>query len=156
MWNLQNGIIEKKISLPESSIGSICVTKDSKNAIIGLWNGDIYLYNISDGKEIKKFAGHKDVVFSLEILDENRFISASWDQVIILWDIKSGQKFKEFKGHRDIINVLTITNDRKHIISGSNDNTIKFWDIKTGKEIFDKLDSKVNFSDFKTVVNYYA
>lgn len=28
--------------------------------------------------------------------------------------------------------------------------------IKTGKEIFDKLDSKVNFSDFKTVINYYG
>lgn len=39
------------------------------------------------------------------------------------------------KGHKKEINSITISSDRKYIVSSSEDGTIKIWEFSTGKVI---------------------
>ncbi len=80
---------------------------------------------------LRTFRGH-NIVFSVDTIGDDQFISGSFDRTIKLWNKSTGECIHTFEGHRwPVTSVATIGDDR--FISGSDDRTIKLWNISTGE-----------------------
>jgi WD40 repeat protein len=57
----------------------------------------------------------------------------SWDKTIRVWDAETGDVVSgPFQGHSNHVNSVALSQDSKHIVSGSWDKTIQVWDAETG------------------------
>jgi WD40 repeat protein len=82
------------------------------------------------GKLIKNFNQHKDLVRSIQVIEDlNKLISASNDKTIKIWDLKSGECLETLKDHSWLVTSVLIYKNNK-FISGSYDKTIKIWDLE--------------------------
>ncbi len=73
-------------------------------------------------------SGHTDIVYCLEMLDDDMFASGSWDKTIKIW--REGQCVITLKDHsHNVICLQQMKNDL--LVSGSSDKTIKLWDLKS-------------------------
>jgi WD40 repeat protein len=53
-------------------------------------NGNIQLWDIHSGKNIKNFKGHSDNIISIEFINKGKqMLSSSWDGTIKLWDVET-------------------------------------------------------------------
>ena len=93
----------------------------------------VKLYDIN-GKKIKEYKGHKDVVNA--VANNGQYvITGSSDKTAIIWDAFSGKQKNVLIGHKWKINSVTISTDNKYVITGSSDGTTKIWNIETGEEV---------------------
>ncbi|MDD5285969.1 MAG: caspase family protein [Desulfuromonadaceae bacterium] len=123
------------ISAP-GRISSVAFSPDGRYALSGSWDSTLTLWDISTGKEIKTFRGHKDRVNTVAFSpDGSQIISAARDNSIKLWDIVTGRETRTFRGHTGDISSTAFSRDGNSFISGGSDGTIRRWDITTGKEI---------------------
>ena len=105
----------------------------------------IYDFNLKLLQSIKN--AHDDYITSLDIKDENNFVTCSWDHNIKTW-IKTKNNFKLNQilknTHSDWINqVQYFLND--NLISCSNDCTIKIWEENNKKY---QIQTILNVSDW--------
>jgi WD40 repeat protein len=140
VWDAQTGRQVKEIKF-KNSIFSLVLSPDGKNILTGEFSGtddshDIVMRGMMNGKIIKRFKGHKDIISALAFSPDGKFLlSGSWDQNIILWDAGSGKKIKTFSGHAGFIQSLDFSLNLKYFISTSRDGTMRLWDIAAGREI---------------------
>jgi len=129
IWDT-NGNNVKNISTA-TKINSLKATKNGKYIIAGDLNGDIKLYNITDGSLSMTLSGHTGAVNALDLTKDGKYIvSGSSDDSIKIWDIATGSLNATINAHTNDINALLITPNQKYIVSGSSDNTIKLWDMQ--------------------------
>jgi WD40 repeat protein len=69
--------------------------------------------------------GHRDIVFSLFLVNENELISGSGNKTIKLWNLEARKCEQSFSGHKHSIRTVLIY--KNTMISGSDDKTVKFW-----------------------------
>ncbi|MDI6790330.1 MAG: caspase family protein [Thermodesulfobacteriota bacterium] len=129
-----------KLSMGMSSfagrLSSVAFSPDGRYALSGTWGGTLTLWDISTGKEIRAFTGHKDRVNSVAFSPDGRnVISSARDNSIKLWDVATGREIRTFTGHRGDISSVAFSRDVKSFISGGADGTVRRWDTNTGKEI---------------------
>jgi WD40 repeat protein len=90
----------------------------------------IRLWDLSDGKVVKRFAGHTKRVWKMTFSKDNqRILSAAADNTIRLWDIGKGKETHRFVGHTDEVRQAAFTPDGKHVISASHDKTLRLWPV---------------------------
>ena len=134
---------------------SMVITPDGDTALTGFSDGNIILWNIATGTEIRRFIGHSqgdydpsrivtysgvnDIALSANGLVA---ISAGDDGIIILWDINTGEEIRRFEGHSGSVRSLAFHPDGLTAISGGYSGESKHeageliqWDLKTGQEI---------------------
>ena len=105
----------------------------------------IYDFNLKLLQSIKN--AHDDYITSLDIKDENNFVTCSWDHNIKTW-IKTKNKFKLNQilknTHSDWINQVQYYLN-ENLISCSNDCTIKIWEENNKKY---QIQTILNVSDW--------
>jgi len=81
-----------------SRIYSIAFSPDSSVLAAGLKNGNIILWNVSEGSTIKKFEGHTDSIETVEFSsDGNILVSSGLKGNVIFWDTSTGNRIKSFQ-----------------------------------------------------------
>ncbi|CAF0938596.1 unnamed protein product [Brachionus calyciflorus] len=94
----------------------------------------------TNGKCIRVFRGHKDLVNSLCVLSNETFASGSRDKTIRIWNILTGYCMKILKGHRSSISVLKLFHSGE-LASRSADGEIIVWNYRTSElKISQKVD----------------
>jgi WD40 repeat protein len=97
---------------------------------------EVRLWDVSTGKEIKRFTGHPEgsnsAVFSP---DGKMVLTTSRGGEVHLFDVSTGKEIKRFTGHSEGSNSAVFSPDGKMILTASNDRTVRLWDVSTGKEI---------------------
>ena len=88
------------------------------------------LWEISTGKEVRKFEGHTDNVYSVAFSPDGRYaLSGSGDETMRLWDISTGKEVRTFEGHNDRVYSVSISPDGRYALSGSSDRTLRLWEF---------------------------
>ncbi|KAF8933061.1 hypothetical protein BGZ47_011056 [Haplosporangium gracile] len=73
------------------SVRSCAYSSDGRVFVVGLYNGDINMYDTATWKNIRTFKSHQNSVRSLSFLPCNsQFLSSSWDEPVRLWDCETG------------------------------------------------------------------
>ena len=81
-------------------------------------------------KCIRKLIGHKDLVWCIDRLSNDKIISCSRDKTIRMWDLNSGRCLKILKIHGKSVTSMIVSDDK--IISDS-DGEIKVWNVESGE-----------------------
>jgi WD40 repeat protein len=90
----------------------------------------ISLWNVATGKEVRRLAGHTQVISGLAFSRDGRLlVSASWDKTVRVWNVADGAAIKALNGPSQQIISVAISPDGRSVASGDFDQTIKLWDV---------------------------
>lgn len=140
VWDVLTGREVSKFKV-QRSFFSLALSPDGKHMLTGELDGsadghEIVMREITNGKIIRRFKGHKDIISALVFSSDGKLIlSGSYDQSVILWEAGTGKKMKTFAGHSGLIQSLDFSLKSDNFISTSRDGTLRLWDLAAGQEI---------------------
>lgn len=107
---------------------SVAFSADGKLLAIGDTKGDIHLWQVSDGKPILTYKGHKGWVVSVTFNPEGTVLaSSSVDQSIKLWDVTTGDCLNTLQGYIGAVMSVAFSPDGITLASGHADRTVRLW-----------------------------
>ncbi|MBW4475047.1 MAG: NACHT domain-containing protein [Stenomitos rutilans HA7619-LM2] len=113
---------------------TVAFSADGRYVAAGSSNGEVRIWQVSDGKLLFTFKAHSSWVWAVTFSPDGKTLgSGSSDHTITLWDTQTGQRLKTLQGHEGRIWALDFSPDSSKIASGSGDNTVKLWDVNTGQ-----------------------
>jgi WD40 repeat protein len=114
----------------------VAYSPGGKHAITGGFDRTLCLWSLEDGKEVRRFEGHTNIVWTVAFTrDGSRVISGSQDNTVRVWSVETGRELRRLNGHLATISSVGFLPDGKHALSGSWDKTVRLWDIETGNEV---------------------
>lgn len=124
--------VERKID-NKQAVNCIAVSNDQRNIYCA--DNDLALkqYDIR-GTVTRTFEGHNDVINSVAIAINNKFIvTGSSDKTAKVWDALAGKLLFTLEGHEWKVTSVAISLDCKYIVTGSTDGSVKLWNAEDGK-----------------------
>lgn len=96
----------------------------------------VRLWDVANGRELRRFQGHTHAVWSVAFsLDGRQVLSGSGDKSVRLWDATKGRELRRLEGHEESVSCVAFSPDNGQAVSGSWDKTIRLWDLATGHEM---------------------
>ncbi len=145
IWDLQTG--NKIRHLPTSRrVPWVAYSPDGQTALgaIGEYEeeaGDVVLWDVETGQEIRRFVGHPAGVTTVAFSpDGQTAVSTGLQGAIILWDVATGQEIRRFRGHEadgpdGMAFTVDLSPDGRRLLTGFNRGKVVLWDVATGQEI---------------------
>ena len=125
----------------------------------GSSDGTIQLWNVENGRHIRTFEGHSEMVSTLAFSPDGRtLVSGSKDDTLRMWDTNTGRMLRQLSGHTNDLKSVAFSRDGKMLASGSKDASVRLWDAETGRFLptlrghFWEISGVAFGSDGKTVV----
>ncbi|MGD2182528.1 NB-ARC domain-containing protein [Lusitaniella coriacea] len=113
---------------------SLTFSPDGKHLATGDVNGEILLWQATDGKKLLTCQGHTRWVWSVAFSPDGKTLaSGSEDGSIRLWDAQTGECLQILQEHHSQIWTVAFSPDGKTLASGLEDQTVKLWDLATGE-----------------------
>jgi WD40 repeat protein/tRNA A-37 threonylcarbamoyl transferase component Bud32/tetratricopeptide (TPR) repeat protein len=126
VWEVEGGKQLVELPMPTGLF-----TPDSKQVLAHNSGKAFVLFDVTSGKEIRRWESSA-VIFSMAIApDGKQVISGHLDNVLRLWDFATGQEIHKFEGHSSPASAV-FSPDGRQILSASSDTTIRLWDRGTG------------------------
>ncbi len=128
-----------------NSLGSPTFSPDGQFLAAGsrakgtIWDkgmGPVFVWDVSTGKEVRRFIAHASDVDTLGFSSDGRtLISTGSDMKVRLWDFASGRRISPQIGHGAAIVSLAFSQSDGSVFTGSEDETIRRWSPSTGREL---------------------
>ncbi|WP_069471890.1 WD40 repeat domain-containing protein [Candidatus Marithrix sp. Canyon 246] len=159
IYNVEDGKQATKIQIGKelSVLRSIDISPDGRYGLSGSADKTMKLWELSNGSEIRNFAGHTDGIYSVSLSPDGRYaLSGSADKTMKLWELSTGAEIRSFIGHNSGIMSVAISADGRYALSGSSDAAMKLWELSTGAEVrsFIGHASSVNSVTFSSDSHY--
>jgi len=107
---------------------------DGRFALSTSADNTLKLWELSSGRCLRVFRGHKHQVHSVHISGDGRFaLSGSLDGTLKLWNLSTGWCVRTFEGHKSGVESVCLSGDSRFALSGSGDKTLKLWELSTGR-----------------------
>jgi WD40 repeat protein len=158
LWDLASG---KELLILETQKGgrawTVAFTPDGRRAVTGGGNafekggtteGSLRLWDLTTGKEIRRFLGHTKDIRRVAISPNGKqLLSGSFDGTMRLWDLETGKEIRRFDGPGHFVEAVGFTPDGKRAIcsygpqviesvyNGDPRCSLRLWDLATGKEL---------------------
>jgi WD40 repeat protein len=135
VWDVASGN-GRELKGHEGTVLGVALTPDGKTLASGSSDKTVRLWDVANGKELKKLEGHADGVTSVALSADGKVLaSGGKDKQVILWDLNTGKPAHTLKGHARDVNSVALSADGKLVASGGDDKLVKLWDAATGKEV---------------------
>lgn len=116
----------------------MCVGYDRTGSFIvsGSWDRTVRIWDVSTGRELRRFIGHTGLVNSVAWSpDARQVVSASRDGTIRVWDVGATSVPVVPRGHRGNVLGVAFSSDGEQIATGSTDGTVRVWKTRTIEEM---------------------
>ena len=114
----------------------VAFSPDGAKLAVASEDGNIYLVNATDGKELIKITGHTNVVSSVAWSpDGSQLASASDDQTVRIWNAVTGEQVSLYQG-TNLMYSVDWSHDGGRIASTAKDARVTVLDAKNGAVLF--------------------
>jgi WD40 repeat protein len=135
LWDVDSGQLVRTLAFTPHEARSVAFSLDGNLALAATGIG-VRIYDLSDGQETARFAGHTNTVKTLAVSPNGRrVLSAGDDRMVCLWDMQDGREHRRLTGHKGDVNGVAFIPDGRLAISGSRDQTIRLWDLDEAREV---------------------
>ncbi len=111
-----------------TSLSSLALRADARQACFGTSDGQIRVWDLEQGVEIRALSGHTAAVTSLSLsADGSRLASGSADRTVRAWAVPEGIELMRYDGHTQPVRSVAIAPDGRMAISGAGDGQIRLW-----------------------------
>ncbi len=128
-----------------NSVTAVAYSPNAKLALAGTCavleqdlcsQGELVLWNLETGSEIRRFEGHTGWVRSAVFMPNGAtFLSAGDDEIMILWDTSTGEELRRFEGHAGAIYRIVLNQNGQTAFTNSDDGLLLVWDVETGEVV---------------------
>jgi WD40 repeat protein len=131
IWNVQSGIIEKTIYIPQ--VYNLNISADQTRALISDASDYIKTIALPDGRIIDSFACHKGYVKeAIYNSDATKILSFSYDRSAIVWDAGSKKPLAISTASEINIMKAIFANDLKSILLVDKNESYTLWEKSKG------------------------
>jgi WD40 repeat protein len=128
-WRVLEDFPGKVTAVHFNADGSRLVTA---SGVVGL-GGVAAIWNPEDGSLIRRFSGHRDLLFDAELSPDGKTLATcGYDRAIRLWDVENGKLLRTLEGHNGAVYDLAFSPDGRFLVSASADDTCKVWRVEDG------------------------
>lgn len=137
IWDFETGEVIHELAGHTETVEGVAFSPDGSQIISGAWDGQLILWDVDSGEEIRRYTTADDLNYTNVIFtpDGTQFVSSATNGTIILWDVETGEEVRRFEGHTRDVDGIDISPDGTILASGSYDLTIRLWNLQTGEEI---------------------
>ncbi|MEM6642576.1 MAG: caspase family protein [Bacteroidota bacterium] len=124
IWNTVTWERENSIYNEGNSAYELAFSQNDAYLITALLDKTLRLLEVETGKFVQEFIGHKDIVTSIEVT-ENEILTSGWDGAIIYWDLYSGLIKRRIKHSSPI---FAATQWNQQTLGVGADRKLRYWD----------------------------
>jgi len=111
---------------------SLAWASGGRGLFAGCIDGTIKHYNPDTGMLHASYKVHSDVVFSIALSHDSKFIAtASLDRTVRLWEANTFQQIGPSLPHDARVHSISISPDNSHLVSGARDSDVRVWNLRT-------------------------
>ncbi|MBM4073566.1 MAG: hypothetical protein FJ271_32295, partial [Planctomycetes bacterium] len=137
LYDVTTGDLIQTLTGHRSYVNAAAISPDGKHAVTG--NGDNVasliptdftqrLWNLTDGKEIRRFPMREGGVTSLAFSMSGRYIlAAGLDGDVVLSDVATGNEIHRLRGHVGPVRTVAVSADARIALTGGDDGTVRVW-----------------------------
>jgi WD40 repeat protein/predicted Ser/Thr protein kinase len=123
-WRVSTGEHVRSMKTPATAF-SLAIDRDGHHAAVGMWSGNIDLWDLDRGERIRELAGHSRVVRALQFDDASgRLFSASRDGTVRLWNVDAGHELAQLAREPVGVEGLRVDESGRALIFGTEDGRI--------------------------------
>ena len=138
VWNAATGALVHNFKT-ERSVTALETSSDGTLLMVAGFTGkdhDVDVLNASSGAKVRSFRGHANVVNTLALSHDGKFVvSTDFDARVKLWDLSTATEIRSFYGHAGHIDSLAFSKDDRRMVTTSRDGTTRIWDVQQGREL---------------------
>lgn len=131
IWNVRSGVCEHTFK----SGGAVSRLKRMRNGslVVGLYSGDLFVWDPRKAKVVRTLSGHTQQVVSLVELHDGRLVSGSLDRTLKIWDCaEDDDHVVDRERHRGWVRALA-AHANGQLFSGGSDGMVKIWNPREGR-----------------------
>lgn len=128
-----SGEVRHTLSGHQAAIESLAFNIDATRLASAASDGTARVWNLADGTELAKFAGHGGAATSVALAGDHA-ISGGADGSVTQWNAADGSAVRRFDGHTAAIVGLAVTADGGTLVSASADGTVRLWNMADGAQ----------------------
>ena len=176
LWDVATGKLAQRLELPGgeySGAVTMVFAGDSSRLVTAGRSGNVYksagdvrLWDVATGKEIRAFNGHANWVGCVALTPDGRMLaSGGSDRTLRLWEVASGKERGRIVGHEASVFSLDFSPDGRLLAAASREAPVFIWDaytlekpkaagVRLGKEGSGQLWQ--NLADLDAIVAFHA
>ena len=117
------------------SLLCVALSPDGFNLAVGGSTGNLRLYSMLSGKEIRTISAHSGAVTDVSFIGNAILATSSYDETLCLWDVATGKLKGKMKQHSRSVNAVVADPAGKFIASAAWDSTVRVFDVRNGLEV---------------------
>jgi WD40 repeat protein len=134
----------RDIAWPEQ-VWSLALSADGRQALIGLRDHTVRLFDVDSGREIGLLGGHRRFVNAVAFApDGHRAVTGNGDifatgepadNTVRLWNLDTRQELLRFPGRAGGVTSLGFSPDGRRVLAAGLDEVVVVWDASSGQEV---------------------
>lgn len=138
LWDLTKEGGKEAGALPfDTATCSVAFSGDGKLLAVGLWNGDVALFDVTPTGLVAKsrLKGHQKHVWGLSFSPDDKVLAAGGEESILrLWEVATGKEVQPLTGHAGPLNTVSLSCNDSLLLSADSAGNARIWDPITGRE----------------------